>query len=670
MPRQRHFTALWTLLLLAACLAPVAAAAADASPDQGGDLGRDLGRNPRNFDATQYGRRIMLGPIWLFTPGDNPAYASPGYDDSGWMNLDQNRRFEEVALGTARYGWYRTHLHLRPGAVNVDIGLTQIRGSYEVYVNGTRIGGAGDMNGMPYHYQRALVVYPIPQALLDARDDVVLAVRCAFDRSTSYMPIAATSGVFLMSGESVSREQSYDHAHTTLDDWVLEALSLLIALVACSLFLALRNRREYLAIAVYSLAAAGYNAAWLWEDLVVYTWQAQLAVGLTFGTANVALVEFVRLVLGRKRSRTLLILEAAAFITAFGPFLAAFGIGQSIHMGFFAYFSAALTVDAVLLVLLVRGWARGNREARILLPAIVVYSAAQTYDFVRSFVFYVRLVRGPWPAFSLHIGTYSFTAPDVAFFAFYVATLLFLVLRTVGIARERAEAAAELEAARTTQQILLARSAQSTPGFKVESVYFPASEVGGDFFLVSPGADGSLLAIMGDVSGKGLIAAMRVAMILGVLRREDSRRPATVLKNLNQALLTKGEAGFTTACCVRIDRDGLCAVANAGHLAPYVDGKEMALPSSLPLGVAENSELAEVTARLDPGHRLVLLSDGVVEARNAQGELFGFERAAKLSTEPAEKVAHAAQAFGQEDDITVLTLAFAPAIAPAEAIHA
>jgi serine phosphatase RsbU (regulator of sigma subunit) len=237
--------------------------------------------------------------------------------------------------------------------------------------------------------------------------------------------------------------------------------------------------------------------------------------------------------------------------------------------------------------------------------------------------------------------------------------LLFLVLRTVSIARERAHAAAELEAARTTQQLLLARSSQSTPGFKVESVYYPASEVGGDFFLVSPGADGSLIAIVGDVSGKGIIAAMRVAMILGVLRREDSRSPSQSLRNLNQALYTRDDAGFTTACCVLIDRNGLCTVANAGHLAPYIDGKEMAVPPSLPLGVTEDAHFEDVTMKLDPGQSLVLLSDGVVEARNAAGELFGFERTAALSTESADQIAHAAKQFGQEDDITVLTLKLA-----------
>ena len=658
MPRQRHFPALWIPVLFAACLCSLAATAQDRSPDPG--------HNPRNIDATAYGQRITLGPLWLFAAGDNPSFASPRYDDSGWMILDQSRLVGDLDLGTARYAWYRAHIHLRAGSTAMMVGLEYIHGSYEVYANGVRIGSAGDLYGTPSRFQRAMVVYTIPQALLDSRGDMVLAVRCTFNRARTLMPFGPLTGVYLLSSESAPREQSYANAHYTLDDWVLLFLSLLTGIVALSLYLALRSQREYLAVAVYSLAAAGYNAVWLWEDLAIYNMLGSIANAVTFGTANVALIEFVRLVLGRARSRTLLFLEAASFVAAFGPLSTVSGVGNSIHLGFFAYYLATLTVDALLLVLLVRGWIEGNREARILLPAIVVYSVAQWYSFLRSLVFYIHLVHALWPFFSLPVGTYSFTAADIGYFVFYVTLLLFLVLRTVSIARERAHAAAELEAARTTQQLLLARSSQSTPGFKVETVYFPASEVGGDFFLVSPGADGSLMAIVGDVSGKGIIAAMRVAMIVGVLRREDSRSPAESLRNLNQALFMKGEAGFTTACCLCIDRDGLCTMANAGHLAPYIDGKEMAVPSSLPLGITEDAQFEEVTVKLAPGQSLVLLSDGVVEARNAQGELFGFERTAALTTDSAQNIAGAAQRFGQEDDITVLTLQFAPV----EVLHA
>jgi serine phosphatase RsbU (regulator of sigma subunit) len=76
----------------------------------------------------------------------------------------------------------------------------------------------------------------------------------------------------------------------------------------------------------------------------------------------------------------------------------------------------------------------------------------------------------------------------------------------------------------------------------------------------------------------------------------------------------------------------------------------------LPLGLAETAEYREITIRLEHEARLTLLTDGVVEARNSRGELLGFERTRELSTHPAQAVAEAAQSFGQEDDITVLSL--------------
>ena len=329
MPKQRHFPALWTPVLLAACLCSLAATAQDRSPDPG--------HNPRNIDATAYGQRIALGPLWLFAAGDNPAYASPSYDDSGWMILDQRRPIGDLNLKAARYGWYRAHIHLRPGSPAMMVGLYDMRGSYEVYVNGMHIGSAGDMYGLPSRDQRAMAVYPIPQTLLNPRGDMVLAVRCAFNRARTLMPFGPLTGVYLLSSESAPREQSYDNAHDTVDDWVLLFLSLLTGIVALSLYLALRSQREYLAVAVYSIAAAGYNAVWLWEDLAIYNMAGSFAYAVTFGTANVALIEFVRLVLGRARSRTLLFLEAASFLAAFGPLSTVSGVGNSIHLGFFAY---------------------------------------------------------------------------------------------------------------------------------------------------------------------------------------------------------------------------------------------------------------------------------------------------------------------------------------------
>lgn len=230
----------------------------------------------------------------------------------------------------------------------------------------------------------------------------------------------------------------------------------------------------------------------------------------------------------------------------------------------------------------------------------------------------------------------------------------------VDTARERAAYAAELHAASTVQQLLLQSASQTTPGFTIHSVYLPASEVGGDFFFVAPAPDGSITAIVGDVSGKGLTAAMRVAMILGALRREISHEPGDILAALNNVLIAQGQLGFTTACCVRLAVSGEYTLANAGHISPYLSGRELTTPPALPLGLVPDQVYSSVSGRLAPSERLVLLSDGVLEARAKNGELYGFERLSELTLQSAQQIADTAQRFGQEDDITVLTLTLEP----------
>lgn len=229
----------------------------------------------------------------------------------------------------------------------------------------------------------------------------------------------------------------------------------------------------------------------------------------------------------------------------------------------------------------------------------------------------------------------------------------------VTAARDRAAYSAELKAASTVQQLLLNRASRTTPGFDVQSVYLPASEVGGDLFFLQPGPDGSLIALIGDVSGKGLTAAMRVAMILGALNRETSCEPDEILSALNNALIAQGELGFTTACCLRIFPSGEYVLANAGHISPFVSGVEIPTEPSLPLGMVPDQTYSAQRAILPPGERMVLVSDGVPEARSPSGQLFGLDRLPQLTLLSAHEIAQTAQRFGQEDDITVLTITLA-----------
>ena len=186
-------------------------------------------------------------------------------------------------------------------------------------------------------------------------------------------------------------------------------------------------------------------------------------------------------------------------------------------------------------------------------------------------------------------------------------------------------------------------------------MYARAKHVGGDFFRVLPGSDSSVLVVVGDVSGEGLKAAMTVSAIMGALRGCPSLRPSEILSYLNRVLYGQVD-GFATCCVALIEKDGRMTLANAGNPAPYRNGEEMAVEAGLPLGVLAETIYAETRYDIAPGDRLTFVSDGVVEATNAKGELYGFERTRAISAESAYQIAKAAEQFGQEDDITVLTL--------------
>ena len=111
--------------------------------------------------------------------------------------------------------------------------------------------------------------------------------------------------------------------------------------------------------------------------------------------------------------------------------------------------------------------------------------------------------------------------------------------------------------------------------FDIDPVYEPALEVGGDFHWTRVEPDGSLIAVAGDVSGKGLKAAMLVSVAIGILRNEKSSSPATILGALNEGLVGHTGGGFITCCCARFCVDGNTTIANAGHLSPYCDGREV-----------------------------------------------------------------------------------------------
>jgi hypothetical protein len=365
-------------------------------------------------------------------------------------------------------------------------------------------------------------------------------------------------------------------------------------------------------------------------------------------------------VLGKKRTRLLIGLEVVSAAAASVIPLARSGIG-SVYANFVLFLLPIVVVDVLLTVLLARGWRRGNVEARRLLPAVIFYSFAPYWDFGRFLALFLHLTPTLVDMPSVKMMSYEIPLGTYGTYIFFLAILHFLVRRTVRIARDNARSAAELEAARSVQQVLIPDEAPTIPGFVIQSVYRPAGQVGGDFFQILPLGGGGVLTVIGDVSGKGMPAAMTVSLLVGTVRTlaHYTKSPGEILSAMNRFMLARSSGGFTTCLVLCCDANGKLTVANAGHIAPYLAGKELPIENGLPLGLAAGATYPECSFQLAPGQQLTLLTDGVVEARDREGALLGFERSAALSIQPAEAIASTAQAFGQDDDITVLTLSYA-----------
>jgi hypothetical protein len=261
-------------------------------------------------------------------------------------------------------------------------------------------------------------------------------------------------------------------------------------------------------------------------------------------------------------------------------------------------------------------------------------------------------------SFGFSIGGYQFGMRVINETLVFVA-LVSTVAREQYLERRRQTSMEmDIRSAREVQQVLVPEEVPAVPGFAIDSVYKPAAELGGDFFQVVSLPDGSTLIVIGDVSGKGLQAAMTVSLIVGTLRTlvDYTQNPAEILQGMNRRLWGRVQDGFATCAVLRLQPDGSATIAHAGHLAPFRDGDELPLRGSLPLGLSMETVYEELSFRLQEGQTLTLYTDGIVEARNHSGELYGFERVQRLAQQKcsAEQIVEAACIFGQQDDITVL----------------
>jgi hypothetical protein len=640
----------------------------------------------------------LNGP-WKFHVGDSPKasgterplWATPGFDDSQWETVDltpEAGAFDPtfgisgyVPGWTAKghpdywgYAWYRIRVRVdaQRGKRLALEGPSDVDDAYQVFVDGTSLGSFGDFRGEgrpPIVYSSQPRIFRLPQSDAGDRNGAepatqVVAFRVWMEQNT--LQLGPDGGGFHTApqlGEASVVEVHYRLAWLELvrayfSSLVLAVLFFLLAIVACSLTLFDRSDRVYLWLAavflltaiayaenpivawaqVESLAASsqfdwlilaplelfvGVMVWWVWFRLRYPAWMPKVIAGM-------ALLHMVSDALGRD-----------LFSTVIPHPISAISHLVSVVI--------RLLFMPLLIFIVFRGARAQGRDGWLVLPAVVLQGISQFSTDLN--VLHVHTI---WFPFGVQVAL-----GHIANLAF-AATMLALLLRRVLLSvRRQREMALDVKQAQEVQHVLLPETVK-VPGLTIESEYRPAREVGGDFFQIVPHtSDGSVLIVAGDVAGKGLQAGMLVAMLVGAIRTaaETSVEPEFVLAALNRRLLGRGSAN-ATCLALRIEPDGGVTLANAGGLPPYLNGVEVPMEGALPLGTIPEAEFPVSHFQLGKGDTLTLISDGIIEAQDKKGHLFGFERVNELlrTRLSAAALATAAQLFGQEDDISVVSV--------------
>ena len=634
----------------------------------------------------------LTGP-WKFQPGDSPwandapLWAQPAFDDSHWAAMDLTPQAGASSLlsgvsgyvpGWTRrgypdlngYAWYRLRVRVKDSDQALWLKMPSgFDDAYQVYANGRFVGQFGAFSGnritMYYNQPASFALPPLGQ---DGTYEI--AIRIYMSPSTIFgnPDVGGLHGPpSLGLATTVQQLQSADvdaMLHGQFGNLLRVFLFLLAAPLALWAWLYSRQERAWLWLFLVLAWTVVNNSLSVFTSLTrvvsvdVDTWRSVIILPLWtmfwwnwFGLREKQWIP--RTAWGLAAVITLLGLGAES------PYLGATSVPQTaLHWFYVASIWFLIPYQLLAIVILVEGFRRDRTEGLLAALPIVLFT---------------------YTGFSIYLVT-TFDIPN-QFFPFgvgiaindVVQMLMVIVVGALALRRFvrtqvresllRQAAKKDMEQAQQLQQRVLVPETLVSPAYIVETEYRPAQTVGGDFFQTLSKPDGSLLVVIGDVSGKGVSAAMLVAVLVGAIRSqaEHSFDPALMLATLNRRMIGRSGGNFATCIVALLNSSGEMKIANAGHLPPYLNSMEMNIAGSLPLGIADDAEYGAQTVALKPGDKLMFMTDGVVEATNLAKELFGFDRARAISGQNAAAIVAQVQKFGQEDDITVLGVEFAAA---------
>lgn len=591
----------------------------------------------------------------VWHPGDDVSWAAPVHEESDWRPLTEWK----LKPGGSKI-WIRCHADLSRLEIASSVSAeVQLYGAYELYVNGEKVGGSGNLDSGNFS-MNVVRQFRLPRSSL-REQQATIALRITY-RLFGVLPTGPLPALRIAMGSPEAlRDQRSTLVLTQTSDYLTNAICFGIIWVIGFVMLGLRlygqSRPELSLLTVVCLAIPVIYLNYLCAAaLLDYPLKAYVALwAISAIVANVSRCRFFFAMARRRVPVFFWILIGLGIFTYAARLVDMFLRIEAFRSHWLELISLAARIGEFTAPFFAF-WPYGRLDRRMRLIAGLCMAWG-----VSMIVFFAVLLASTdvagLPRFREEWGRAVANVEAFSTLAVIVALLGLLFREQQQTAKDRAMLAGEMRAAREIQRMLAPGIVKTAPGAKIQVAFHPMLDVGGDFFLCPVLPDGRQRVLLGDVSGKGSAAAMTAALVLGGAQARDADTPGNLLSHLNRVLRESRVGGFATCVCADLASDGELTLANAGHLSPYCHSEEVKMAGNLPLGLNEASAIyEEKVLHLEPGDTLTFMSDGVVEARDTKGTLFGFERTKAISGKSAEEIAEVALKFGQEDDITVLTL--------------
>jgi len=474
---------------------------------------------------------VEIAGTWRFHTGDDLAWAQPGFDDSNWEQLRGDTTWgAQTHPAYVGFAWYRKRIDVATAGDPLTILMPPVDDTYELYWNGKKIGASGKV---PPHASWDAFPHSATFALPSASG--VLAVRVWMPTLSSADPVTVgglegtprIGDSTYLELQKKARERSGDRAG--LPTLISSCLMIVGGFISLLLFLRERSRNLYFWLAIYLTTIGASVLRRIVQPGDITSLNDQIYLQLFDFAADVSLWAVLLSLFGMDRDRSWrrwtlgwVGIYLAAHLVDIGTLFFWEHGGKAI-VWTDALSTAVYAIAPLYIVVILVGGLRRR-------PQIDLWPLASILVFEGLWVFALEILgQGVqithWDRAYAHMLRVGFSLGEYRFGMRAILETLSFVALVFTVAREqylerRRQVGMEMEvrSAREVQQVLVPETVPPVPGFAIDSVYKPAAELGGDFFQVVALPDASTLIVIGDVSGKGLKAAMTVSLIVGSLR--------------------------------------------------------------------------------------------------------------------------------------------------------